>query len=142
MAESFETSFDILKVDKKLGIVFGWGIISTKRAADEDARVPYFDLQDDHIPAESMLKAVTDFHQNSRAADEMHDGEQDGTVVFGFPLTAEIMKVFGIECDTEGWMVAVKPSAEVLGKFEDGTYTGFSIGGKRVTDVAEEALAS
>ena len=37
--------------------------------------------------------------------------------------------VFGVQSDTFGWMVAVKPSEEVLAKFADGTYTGFSIGG-------------
>lgn len=142
MADSFQTSFDILKIDDELGLVFGWGIICTKRAPESETRAPYFDLQEDHIPPTAMLKAVTDFQLNSRIADDMHDGEQDGNVVFAFPLTEEVMKVFGIECDTEGWMVAVKPSAEVLAKFKDGTYTGFSIGGKRVTNTPEEKYFS
>lgn len=144
MAETFETSCDVLKVDSKLGLVFGWGIICSKRDPETKIREPYFDLDSppDHIPTESMLKAATDFAVESQLTDEMHDEEPDGRVVFHFPLTAEVMKAYGIECDTEGWMVAAKPSPRVFGKFEDGTYTGFSIGGRRIEDVpADEAVA-
>ena len=88
------------------------------------------DTDAERIPAAEMLKAVTDFALNSeRPSDDMHDGEQDGTVVHSFPLSEEIANVFGVQSDTFGWMVAVKPSEEVLAKFADGTYTGFSIGG-------------
>jgi hypothetical protein len=148
VADSFETGGKVCKVldvDEKLGLVFGWGIICTKRDAETQKREPYFDLDDppDHIPAESMLEAATDFQLNSQLTDEMHDEVPDGRVAFSFPLTEGIAKAYGIECDTEGWMVAAKPSPEVFAKFADGTYTGFSIGGHRVEDVdAAEVLAS
>ncbi len=118
MAREFTTSLDVLKVDEELGLVFGWGMVCS---SDSDG---------ERIPTSEMLQAVTEFSlESERPSDDMHDGEQDGTVVHSFPLTDEIAKVFGIACQTQGWMVAVKPSAEVLEKFKDGTYTGFSIGG-------------
>jgi hypothetical protein len=33
-----------------------------------------------------------------------------------------------------GLLVAMKPSPEVMKKFESGEYTGFSIGGRRIVD--------
>jgi hypothetical protein len=125
---------EVAKIDSELGLVFGWGIICKVDGA------PYFDLQGDHIPEDSMLKATTDFMIKSRVQGDMHlrgdDGSaiQDGTVVFSFPLTEQTAKAMGISCDRTGWMIAVKPSPAVLAKFKDGTYTGFSIGGKRLVD--------
>jgi hypothetical protein len=58
----------------------------------------------------------------------------DGGVVFSFPLTEDIAKSLGIACDRTGWLVALRPSAAVLAKFESGEYRGFSIGGTRVKD--------
>lgn len=126
----FERAAKVLKVDESLGLVFGWAIVST-----EDGE-PYFDKNDppDHIPDESMLATATDFSLNSSVMKEMHRGEQVGTVVFSFPLTAEIAKAFGLETKRTGWMIAVKPGPDILAKFVDGTYTGFSIGGFRGED--------
>jgi hypothetical protein len=39
----------------------------------------------------------------------------------------------GVETRTTGLMVAYKPPPEVLAKFVDGTYKGFSIEGRRIT---------
>jgi hypothetical protein len=55
-------------------------------------------------------------------------------VVFGFPLTEEIAKSLAIESRAHGLLIAMRPSPDVLAKFKDGTYTGFSIGGARITD--------
>jgi hypothetical protein len=131
------TSFlkgEIAKVDAKLGLVFGWGIVC-KVDGEE-----YFDTQGDHIPEAAMLKAAADFMENSRMSGDMHArdaaGEPipDGGVVFSFPLTSDTAKAMGITSDRTGWMVAVKPSPEVLAKYESGEYTGFSIGGSRIRD--------
>lgn len=119
----------VLKVDDDLGLVFGWGVICS------EAGEPYFDTQGDHIPAASMLKAATDFMAHSRATDDMHDGAASGVVIHSFPLTAEVQKVYGIDCDREGWMIAAAPPEHILEKFRSGEYTGFSIGGKRLRDV-------
>jgi Putative phage serine protease XkdF len=125
---------DVAKVDESLGLVFGWGIVCK---VDGE---PYFDLQGDHIPEDAMLKATSDFMLSSRISGDLHVRDeagapvQDGDVVFSFPLTSDTAKAMGISCDRTGWMVAIKPSAEVLGKYISGEYTGFSIGGQRVDD--------
>ena len=113
----------VLKVDRRLGLVFGYAIVCKRDGED------YYDLQGDHIPESSMLEAATDFMMNSRVAKEMHDSEEIGSVVFAFPLSSEIAKALDIETSTTGLIVAMKPTSDVLGKFADGTYTGFSIGG-------------
>lgn len=121
----------IAKVDEGLGLVFGWGIVCKQNGQE------YFDRQGDHIPEDAMLEAVTDFAMSARIAGDMHKTE-DGVVVHSFPLTEEIAKSLGIACATSGWLVAVKPSPEVLKKFQSGEYTGFSIGGKYITNEPAE----
>lgn len=112
----------VVKVDSNLGLVFGFAIVST---VDNE---PYFDVQGDHIPEQAMLKATTEFMENSRLAKDMHRGKA-GSVVFAFPLTKDIAKSLDIVTSKTGLLIAMKPTPEVLGKFADGTYTGFSIGG-------------
>jgi hypothetical protein len=125
----FDLRASIAKVDEALGIVFGWAITSTVDGT------PYYDVQDDHIPEEAMLKAAVDFMANSRVLGDNHAGDEGGSIVFAFPLTGEIAKAFGISTSTTGLMIGVKPlSKDTLSKFADGTYTGFSIGGARIRD--------
>lgn len=127
--ESFEQRVEIVKIDTALGLVMGHAIVCTEGGE------PYFDLQGDHIPDETMLKAALDFMENSQVVKEMHSGEQRGTVVFAWPMTAEIAKAFGIETERTGLMIAIRPNdKEMLEKFQLGEYTGFSIGGQRVRD--------
>lgn len=83
-----------------------------------------------------MLKAATDFALNSRASKDMHKGESVQTAVFNFPMTEEIAKALGIAIDKSGWLIALKPTPEILAKYKSGEYTGFSIGG---TGQLEEA---
>jgi hypothetical protein len=124
------------KVDDDLGLVFGWAIVCKQNGE------LFIDSQNDHIPEDSMLKAAADFMKNSRAAVDMHDPANatlDGSILFAFPLTAEIAKSFGIVCGTSGLMIAMQPeNDEVLTKFKTGEYTGFSIGGKYVENVEGE----
>jgi hypothetical protein len=119
----FDRKAQVVKVDSNLGLVFGFAIVSTLDGE------PYFDKQGDHIPEDAMLKAATDFMEHSRIAKEMHAGDQQGSVIYAFPLTTDIAKSLGIVTKQTGLLIAMKPSAEVLAKFQDGTYTGFSIGG-------------
>jgi hypothetical protein len=134
MSDEFVTETEVFKVDEEIGLVFGFGLVSTINGE------PYFDKQGDHIPEDSMLEAAADFMLNSRVAGEMHakddDGEivKDGTVVFAFPLTSDVAKAFDIKTVRTGLLVAIKPSADVLAKFKTGEYTGFSIGGTRIED--------
>ena len=44
-------------------------------------------------------------------------------------MTTDIAKAFGLDTEKTGLMIAVRPEKEMLAKFRDGTYTGFSIGG-------------
>lgn len=119
----------ILKVDDELGLVFGWAIVSKDDGED------YFDVQGDHIPEDSMLKASTDFMLSDRVGKEMHAGEAAGTIVFAWPLTTDIAKAMGLETDRTGLMIAWKPSdVATLEKFKSGEYSGFSIGGYRLAD--------
>lgn len=124
----------ITKVDAKLGLVFGYAIVCKVDGED------YYDLNVDpdgervpeHIPEDAMLKAAADFMEHHRVAKEMHSGDPIGPAVFAFPLTTEIAKALEIIPHKTGLLFAMKPSAEVLGKFVSGEYTGFSIGGVRI----------
>lgn len=140
-----------LKVDKKLGLVFGYAIVCKVKNADGDFE-PYYDsgtedpddgeIYSDHITEKCMLEAVTDFMKSSRVATEMHEREVDdagerimdapvqkGTVVHSFPLTEDIAAALGISCEKTGWLVAMQPDASMLKKFESGALKQFSIGG-------------
>lgn len=134
MSKRFETTAEVIKVDDEQGIVFGWGIICTVKGED------YYDTQGDHIPDSTMLKATSDFMYEIRAAGEMHarhaNGEavHKGVIVHSMPLTKELAETFGITTEKTGWMIGMKPDKDMLDKFRDGTYKGFSIGGLRGED--------
>ncbi len=128
MKDQFQVRSTVTKVDESLGLVMGFGIVCKENGE------PYFDLQGDHIPEESMLKAALDFMENSQVAKEMHKGEQVGSIVFAFPLTEDIAKSFEIESPRTGLMIAMKPEPEMLKRFQTGELTGFSIGGARIED--------
>lgn len=132
VSEKFSDKAQLIKVDEKLGLVFGWAVVSTIDGKQ------YFDSQGDHIPESAMLKAATSFMEESRVAREMHVGDPKGSVVFAFPLTTDIAKALGIKTEKTGLLIAMKPEPELLEKFKDGTYTGFSIGGSygKVEEVA------
>jgi len=128
LSQFVATSAEVCKVDEDLGLVFGFAIVSTMDGE------PYFDVQGDHIPDDSMLKASTDFMLHSREAKEMHKGGKAGSVVFAFPLTAEVARSLDIVTKKTGLIIAMKPDAEMLAKFKSGELTGFSIGGVRGDD--------
>lgn len=130
MSEEFKKEDkNIFKVDDELGLVLGFALVSK---IDGE---PYFDLQGDHIPEDAMLEASLDFMANSRVGKEMHQGDQIGSIVFAFPLTTEIAKQFDIKTKMTGLMIGFKPDDdETLQKFKDGTLTGFSIGGRRISE--------
>jgi len=115
-------------IDKKLGMVFGYGIICKEDGVD------YYDVQDDHIPEDAMLKAAADFAASDRHHKEMHTGDENAQWLFLFPMTTDIAKAFGMTTRKTGLMMGFKPPADVLAKFENGEYTGFSIGGDRIKD--------
>ena len=132
MSVEFERPSEVLKVSKSLGIVFGFAIVSK---VDGE---PYFDTQGDHIPEDAMLKASADFMESSRAAKEMHAGDDIGDVLYAFPLTSDIAEALDITTKRTGLLIGMRPGPEALAKFEDGTYTGFSIGGRYVQNERAE----
>lgn len=119
---------EVAKVDSELGLVFGYAIVCKVEGE------PYFDSQEDHIPEDAMLKAATDFMLRSRVAKEMHSGDAVGSIVFAFPLTAEVAKALEIDARKTGLLIAMRPGPEVMSKYKSGEYTGFSIGGSRLVD--------
>lgn len=121
--------FKVEATNDALGLVFGWAIV----CKGEDGK-DYFDSQDDHIPEDTMLREAADFMQNSRMSKDMHVGDQDGAVVFAFPMTGDIAKSLKITTPQTGLLIAMKPSPDVYAKFASGEYTGFSIGGMRGED--------
>jgi len=124
------------KVADEIGLVFGWAFTSKIDGAD------YYDLQGDAISEDEIIKVAAEFMERSAAMDEMHDGVAKGTTVFAMPWTAEIAKAFlGIDTDTSGLMVAIKPPPDVLEKFKTGEYTGWSIGGSGVREPVEAKRA-
>lgn len=124
----FLVTGEVTKVSEELGLVFGWAIVSTVDGQ------PYFDLQGDHIPDATVLKASTEFMASLRVAKEMHVGGARGEVIHSMPLTAEVAAAFGITCKRTGLMIAMRPDAEMLAKFKSGELRGFSIGGRRGDD--------
>lgn len=123
------TFVPVAKVQAELGLVIGYAIVC--KQAGED----YFDSQGDHIPEDAMLKAATDFMQHSREARQMHTKGSVGSITFAFPMTTEIAKALDIETPRTGFLIAMKPDdPEVLEKFRNGTFKGFSIGGHRGED--------
>jgi len=122
--KGFNTFFKVSGVDEGLGLVFGWGIVCTENGA------PYVDSHKNYIPEAAMVEATTDFMKGQRVAGDGHVRMGAGTIVHSFPLTAEIAKAMGIECDRTGWMVGAAPDPTMLAKFASGEYTGFSIGGE------------
>lgn len=126
----FEITCEVKKVDAELGLVFGWAIVC------KEAGRPYFDLQGDHIPEGSMLKAATGFAKGARMAKEMHVGGGRGTVVFMLPFTEDIAKSLGIQDPARtGLIIGMAPDGDMLEKFKSGELRGFSIGGRRKKDV-------
>ena len=113
-------------VDAKLGLVIGWAMVCKRDGED------YWDVQDNNIPETFMLKALVDFAENSRMAKEMHTGDAAGEYIFMFPMTTDILKALGMTSKQTGALIGYIPPPEVLAKFVDGTYTGFSIGGRHI----------
>ena len=119
----FKADISVTGINETLGIVFGWGMI-TKINGE-----PYYDLDNQHIPNDIMVKSTSDFMETARVSNDSHTDVEIGTVVHSFPLSNEIAKAMGISSGINGWMVGVKPNKDILAKFISGEYTGFSIEG-------------
>lgn len=126
-----ESMLKFAKVDDEQRIVWGWAFVTK-----QDGEV-VVDSQKSMISGDVLEKAATDFMLDVRRAKAMHEGSQVGEFIHSFPLTADLAKAFGIECDREGWIVAAKVhDDDTWAKVKDGSFSGFSIGGRAQ---AEEA---
>jgi hypothetical protein len=116
---------EILKVDDEQRIIYGWGSVVTEKG------IPVVDLQGDVIEAETLVKAVNEFMEHVRIGKTMHEGEATGQVIHSLPVTDEICKALGIQCEREGWVVAYKVyDDEVWKRVKSGELKAFSIGGR------------
>lgn len=137
---------DVINVDEEHGLVFGYAIVSKVRNDKGDLE-DYYDLNVDtdgvlkgqrvpeHITEEAMFKAAVDAAESGvqMAGNDMHAGPDVGSYYFMFPVTDEIAKSLGWQVERTGLVVGYHPADEdVLAKFKNGTYTGFSIEGARV----------
>lgn len=144
-----------LQVDTEHGLVFGYAIVSKNRATVDDEFEDYYDLNVDqegihkgkrvpeHITEDAMFKAAVDAAETGMQmpGNEQHAGPDVGSYYFMFPVTEEIAKALGWQVTKTGLVVGYHPGDDdVLAKFKDGTYTGFSIEGARVEyEEVEEA---
>lgn len=136
---------EIVGVDEGHGLVFGYAIV-TKVRNDEGVLEDYYDLNVDtdgvhkgkRVPENITDDAVLDSYVEVRKSAEqlpgndMHEGENTGVYYDLFPMTEEIAKSLDIVVKRTGLLCVYKPEPDVLKKFKDGTYTGFSIEGDRV----------
>lgn len=133
----------VAKVDDSLGIVYGFAIVCKVKGQD------YYDTQGDHIPEDVMAEGALEFMQKYGDAKIMHRGKVVGKVVFAMPYTTELAQGLskshgGPAWPTEvtGLLIGWRPDDKaLLGKFRDGEFTGFSIGGF-VPDGYSEEVAS
>jgi hypothetical protein len=115
----------VLKMDDEQRIVYGWASVVTESGE------PVVDTQGDVITPEEMERMANDFMLDVRTAKAMHKGEKIGEVIHSLPLTNELMKVFDIYSDREGWLVAFKIyDDDAWEKVRSGKFQALSIGGK------------
>ena len=136
MGEKLLKRCELLKVNTKLGLVFGFGMICTKGGED------YYELGDpsEHFPEAGMLEAALGFMKSDRVMLDDHTGEPIGQIVFGFPLTKDIAESMGIKTEKTGFIIGGKPdSPELLKKFQTGERTECSMGAVYIEVEAIEA---
>lgn len=146
VAEKIVKVNDVLSVDEEHGLVFGYAIVSKIRT-DAGAFEDYYDLNVDaegihkgervpeHITENAMFKAAVDAAESGMQmpGNDMHAGPDVGSYYFMFPVTEEIAKALDWQVKKTGLVVGYHPANDdVLAKFKNGTYTGFSIEGARV----------
>lgn len=135
---------EVINVDEEHGLVCGWAIVCKILNADgvwED----YFDLNVDaegvhkgkrvpeNVTESACIKGMIDAAQvGVMPGNEEHAGPDTGIYAGMFVMTDAIAKAMGMTTVKTGLMVQYYPTPEVLAKFKDGTYTGFSIEGIRV----------
>lgn len=138
---------DVISVDAEHGLVFGYAIVSKTRPDFTSEFEDYYDLNVDqdgvhkgqrvpeHITEDAMFKAAVEASATGiqMAGNVQHAGPDVGSYYFMLPVTEEMAKALDWQVKKTGLVVGYHPGDdEVLAKFKDGTFTGFSIEGQRV----------
>lgn len=112
-------------VNEDLGLVFGWAVVSTIKGKK------YFDLDNEHIPLDVIIKAVMKAPGRIEARD-MHGLKKEGDLVFALPVLnkGDIMSKSG---KTGLYIVNHYDNKEIIKQFMRGERTAYSIGGVGVT---------
>lgn len=144
---------DVISVDEDHGLVCGWAIVCKTLNAETGEWEDYFDLNVDaegvhkgqrvpeNITESGVIAGLIEIAKTGvLPGNEEHAGPDVGIYAGLFAMTDDIAKSMGMTTTKTGLMVQYHPSPEVLAKFKDGTYTGFSIEGARVSyEEIEEA---
>lgn len=142
-----------LKVSAEHGVVSGWAIVCKVFNATTGQWEDYYDLNVDqdgvhkgkrvpeNITGDAVIKALIDAAEvGVMVGNEMHAGPDSGKFLGMVYIDDEIAKASGMTTVKAGLFVQYKPTPEVLEKFKDGTYTGFSIEGGRIeSELLEDA---
>ncbi|HET9893241.1 MAG TPA: hypothetical protein VFQ42_22375 [Mycobacterium sp.] len=124
--DDIDATCHVYKLDEKLGLVFGWALATSL----DGGATPHVDLQKDAIVGDDeLIKIAAEFMEASAANDVLHDENPDGKIVFAMPLTKAVCAALGIQSDTHGLAIAMKPSPETFKRFLSKELNAFSIGG-------------
>lgn len=94
---------------------------------------PSVDYQDDQVadPEFEIEKAAHDYMERSRTLGEMHERKMDGAVVVESFIARDDLRINGVVVPKHSWVLGVRIyDHEVRKRVRNGTYRGFSIGGK------------
>lgn len=117
-------SVQILRTDEEQRVVWGWVSVATEKGEK------VFDSHGDHIPMAELEKASVDFMLTSRVGKAMHVGEKVSDVIGCLPLSSELAKALGIECEREGLIMGFRVNDDrVWEAVKKGELGAFSIGG-------------
>lgn len=125
MEHAVAKSATILKADEETRMVYGWASVATVKGE------LVVDQQGDTLEPSEMVKMADGFMASVRTAKAMHQGAGIGEVLHSMPLTNDIMKAFGISCDREGWLIAMKIHDDATwARVKSGDLAELSIGGR------------
>lgn len=137
---------DVSGVEETFGLVCGWAIVCKILNPETGVWEDYYDLNVDqegvhkgqripeNITEPAVICGLIEIAKNGTVlpGNEEHQGPDTGRYAGMFFMNEEIAKRMGMTTTKSGLMVQYHASPEVLQKFKDGKYTGFSIEGARV----------
>lgn len=130
--EDTKFSGTILKYDDEQRMFYGWASVVTNKGE------LVVDRQGDAIDLKGLERAVNKFMLDVRVGKVMHEGEQKITFVHSFPVTDEICKALGLECEKQGWIVGGYVSDDATWQMvKSGKLPALSIGGRAIREKME-----